>query len=113
MLHPGDPRWPVGAWSSVVERPLARPTRIPVQPGVQDDQSPRGQVERARARRPATLRLSDAIVIAGSMHFVLCLRLFLAVSFPFYGGWLDFVFLSPTSGEASQVTAVITSGFPK
>lgn len=111
MLHPGDPRWPFGSWSSVVERPLSRPTRIPVRPGVQDDQSPRGQVERAReGLRPYD---SDAIVIAGSMHFVVCLRLFLAVSFPFYGGRLDFVFLSPTSGEASQVTAVITAGFPK
>lgn len=87
VLHPADPRWPFGAWSSAVERPLSRPTRIPVAPGVPDDQSPRGQVERAReGLRPSD---SDAIVIAGSIHFVLCRRLFwLSVSLFMVGGWI-------------------------
>lgn len=87
------------------------PTSIPVGPGIQDDQSPRGQVERARGG----LRPSDSLWChRGHRQHALSLVFvtFLAVSFPFYGGWLDFVFCHRLPVRPYRLTAV-TSGFPR
>lgn len=100
----------MGTSSGAVERPLSRPTNIPVGSGVQCDQSPRGQVERARGLRP-----SDSLWCHRGPRqralFLMCAP-FLAVSFPFYGGWLDFVFCHRLPVRPYRLTA-ITSGFPR
>lgn len=111
VSHAADPRWPLGTSSGAVERPLSRPTSIPVVSGVQGDQSPRGQVERARGG----LRPSDSLWChRGPRQRALSLVCapFLAVSFPFYSGWLDFVFCHRLPVRPYRLTAV-TSRFPR
>lgn len=72
---------------------------------------PRGQVEHARGG----LRPSDSLWChRGHRQHALSLVFvtFLAVSFPFYGGWLDFVFCHRLPVRPYRLTAA-TSGFPR
>lgn len=102
VRHAADPRWPLGTWSGAVERPLSRPTSIPVGPGIQGDQSPREQVERARGG----LRPSDSLWCRrGHRQHALFLVFgtFFGCQFSFLRWVVGFCVLSPTSGEALQV----------
>lgn len=102
VSHAADPRWPLGTSSGAVERPLSRPTSIPVVSGVQGDQSPRGQVERARGG----LRPSDSLWChRGPRQRALSLVCapFFGCQFSFLQWVVGFCVLSPTSGEALQV----------